>query len=136
MALAVLSAKQRRKQRLITYLSVTFILGAAFLTIKGFEYLEDFRKNLVFGASFPFHGAQGEHMRIFLFLYYLMTGVHALHLLIGLGLITVMIKKTKDNQFSSRYSTPIEVVGLYWHFVDIIWIFLYPLLYLVGKPVL
>jgi cytochrome c oxidase subunit 3 len=136
MALAVRAAQLGKTKALTGFLSLTLALGLTFLTIKGFEYAKDFQNHLVFGRSFPFQGTQGSHMRILLFLYYVMTGVHGLHLFIGIGLIAVMIRKTQQNVFTPEYHSPIEVTGLYWHFVDIIWIFLYPLLYLIGKPIL
>jgi cytochrome c oxidase subunit III len=129
MALAVRAAQEGKERLLSAYLSLTLFLGAVFLAIKGFEYAEDFRKNLIFGQV-------SGHMQILLFLYYVMTGVHALHLLIGICILVVMIRKSKRKQFSRGYYSPIEVTGLYWHFVDIIWVFLYPLLYLIGKPIL
>jgi cytochrome c oxidase subunit 3 len=129
MALAVRAAQEGKNRFLTAYLSITLFLGLAFLVIKGFEYADDFKKELLFG-QIP------GHMQILLFLYYIMTAVHALHLIIGVALIIVMIVKTQRKQFSPTYYSPIEVVGLYWHFVDIIWVFLYPLLYLIGKPVL
>jgi cytochrome c oxidase subunit 3 len=129
MALAVRAAQEGKNRLLSIYLTVTLLLGVGFLTIKGFEYAEDFRKHLLFGQV-------PSHMEILLFLYYVMTAVHALHLLIGIGVVTVMIVKSRRNRFTSQYYAPIEVTGLYWHFVDIIWVFLYPLLYLIGKPML
>jgi cytochrome c oxidase subunit 3 len=129
MALAVRAAQQGKERLLSAYLGATFFLGLAFLTIKGFEYADDFKKHLLFGQV-------PGHMQILLFLYYVMTGVHALHLVVGICVLAVMIRKTRRNQFSQGYYSPIEVTGLYWHFVDIIWVFLYPLLYLIGKPIL
>jgi cytochrome c oxidase subunit 3 len=129
MALAVRAAQEGKNRLLSTYLSLTLFLGVAFLTIKGFEYADDFRKHLLFGQV-------PGHMQILLFLYYVMTGVHALHLIIGVCILAVMIRKARQKRFSQTYYSPIEVTGLYWHFVDIIWVFLYPLLYLIGKPTL
>jgi cytochrome c oxidase subunit 3 len=129
MALAVRAAQEGKNRLLSIYLSITLLLGVAFLTIKGFEYAEDFKKDLLFGHV-------PGHMQILLFLYYLMTAVHALHLIIGIVLVAIMAVKARKNSFSIHYYSPIEVTGLYWHFVDIIWVFLYPLLYLIGKPIL
>jgi cytochrome c oxidase subunit 3 len=134
MALAVRAAKLGERKNLTRFLVLTLVLGLGFLTIKGFEYAEDFRKGLFLGSSFPVAGLSGHHMQILLFLYYVMTGVHGLHLIIGIGLVGVMILRSRRNEFNPDYNSPIEVTGLYWHFVDIVWVFLYPLLYLIGRP--
>jgi cytochrome c oxidase subunit 3 len=134
MALGVRAAEQGKKKALSWFLSITLGLGLLFLAVKGFEYRDDWNKSLVFGSSFPFVGEEAPQMKILLFLYYLMTAIHGLHLLIGVGVLSVMISKNQKDTFSSHYYSPIEVTGLYWHFVDVIWLFLYPLLYLIGKP--
>ena len=144
MALAVRAAQRGKVKLLTLFLSLTLLLGVAFLTIKGFEYAEDFSKGLFLGSSFQsngrlngrFQGPITGHMQILLFLYYVMTAIHGVHLLIGICVVGVMISKSRKNEFTSDYYSPVEITGLYWHFVDIVWIFLYPLLYLIGKPIL
>ncbi len=130
-ALAVNAAKQEKLLSMVLLLGITIFLGVAFLTLKGFEYHEDLKESLWPGRHFK-PGLPPE-AQIFWFLYWLMTGVHALHVTIGLGLLSLMVWMGLQRKFSSSYHTPVEVVGLYWHFVDIIWIFLYPLFYLVHR---
>ena len=85
------------------------------------------------GLNFHDDGAHAQAIELFYFLYFLLTGIHGIHVTIGIGLIGVMAMRARRGAFSSRYYTPVEVTGLYWHFVDIVWIFLYPLIYLVGR---
>jgi cytochrome c oxidase subunit III len=131
MALAVYSAAENYRRSVVRWLLATIVLGGAFLVVKGFEYHKDIADHLVPGANFnpaiPLHG------QIFFWLYWTMTGLHAIHLLIGIGVLTVLMFPARRGKFSSLYYTPLELAGLYWHFVDIIWLFLYPLLYLVQR---
>ena len=131
MALAVHAARLGRRGWLTTYLAVTALLGAAFLVIKGFEYHGDYADNLVPGLAFV-DTDWPAGVKLFLLLYYLMTGVHALHLVIGMVLLIVLATLARRNHYTPEDHAPIEIGGLYWHFVDVIWIFLLPLLYLVG----
>ena len=111
------------------------MLGAAFLGIKAFEYTEKFGEHIVPGPNFQCGGAairQGAEM--FFSLYFCMTGLHALHMIIGLGHHDVACDHgRRRGRYSAEYYTPVEIAGLYWHFVDIVWIFLFPLLYLIGR---
>jgi cytochrome c oxidase subunit 3 len=133
MALAVHGAQVGRRGVLTTCLALTALLGAAFLVIKAFEYHGDFADNLVPGLAFVDAGWQEpQGAKLFLLLYYLMTGVHALHLLIGITLMIVLTWLARYGRYGPAYHAPVEVGGLYWHFVDVIWIFLLPLLYMVG----
>jgi cytochrome c oxidase subunit 3 len=85
------------------------------------------------GYDFVFEGALVSSAEIFFSFYFAMTGMHAVHMIIGIFLLTALVIKTARGRFSTAYNTPIELIGLYWHFVDIVWIFLFPLLYLVGR---
>jgi cytochrome c oxidase subunit 3 len=85
------------------------------------------------GPSFHFEGDHAEHAELFFSLYFVMTGMHALHMVIGMGLLIVFAWQSWRGRFSATYHAPIEFMGLYWHFVDIVWIFLFPLLYLLGR---
>jgi len=134
MALSVRAVQLEKKGSLILFLVLTLIFGVAFLTIKGFEYSEDFKNKLVLGPSFPFHGLEAVHMEMFLLIYYVMTLIHAVHLLVGICLVSLMVVKTVRSRCLPALYSPIEVIGLYWHFVDVVWLFLYPLLYLAGRP--
>jgi cytochrome c oxidase subunit III len=133
MALAVYSAQVGNRRMLIMFLILTMILGAAFLGVKSFEYHQKYVDHLIPGFLFEWHGS-GEpgNVQMFYFLYFAMTGVHALHMIVGLGIMTVILVMARRGRFTPEYHSPVEISGLYWHFVDIVWIFLFPLLYLLG----
>jgi cytochrome c oxidase subunit III len=133
MALAVHSAETNERKALIIFLGLTIVLGTVFLGIKFFEYHSKFVEHLVPGGSFVFPGPFERQAEIFFSFYFAMTGMHAVHMIIGIGLLTVLALKARRGRFSAAYHTPIELAGLYWHFVDIVWIFLFPLLYLLGR---
>jgi cytochrome c oxidase subunit 3 len=134
MALAVHAAQTGHRRRLGWCLAATMVLGAVFLGIKGVEYAHKFAEHHVPGAGFQFEvGEYARHAQVFFSLYFVMTGLHALHMVIGLGLMLWMAAWVWNGTISVEYSSPIEISGLYWHFVDIVWIFLFPLLYLIGR---
>ncbi|MDR1989539.1 MAG: cytochrome c oxidase subunit 3 family protein [Acidobacteriaceae bacterium] len=136
MALAVHAAQEGERGKIMFFLVVTMILGLAFLGIKSVEYMDKFEHHHVPGASFHFDDpALQQPAQIFFSLYFVMTGLHALHMIVGLGLMTWMFIWTKNGTITKDYSSPIEISGLYWHFVDIVWIFLFPLLYLLGRHI-
>jgi cytochrome c oxidase subunit 3 len=137
MALAVRASRLGEQRALQLFLILTMIFGLAFLVIKGFEYHEhwvDMKVPLFPGhwdySEFPQYARQAQIMFCF---YFFMTGFHALHMVVGLGLMTTIFIMARRGTFSPSYFTPVEVSGLYWHFVDIVWIFLFPLLYLIGR---
>lgn len=132
MALAVHGAQLGRRGQMLTYLVLTMILGAAFLGIKGFEYAHKYAEGLVPGLNFTYTGPHANEAQLFYSLYFALTGFHALHMVIGLGILGALFAVGARGMFSSTYHTPVEISGLYWHFVDIVWIFLFPLLYLLG----
>lgn len=131
MALAVHAAQERQARPLTSYLLVTLALAATFLVVKGFEYSTDIREGLVPGPAFS--SELPPQAEIFFYLYWTMTGLHAVHVMVGAGLLTVLAILARRGRFTEGHATPVEIVGLYWHFVDIVWIFLYPLLYLIGR---
>jgi cytochrome c oxidase subunit III len=133
MALAVRAAATGERRAAMICIVLTMVLGAAFLGIKGVEYYEKFAEHHVPGPGFHFEGQAPERAQLFFSLYFAMTGLHALHMIIGLGILAVMLYMTWRGAFSTRWHTPVEISGLYWHFVDIVWIFLFPLLYLVDR---
>jgi cytochrome c oxidase subunit III len=133
MALAVRSAQLGRRRAIVAFLVLTMILGSVFLGIKSYEYHHKWVEGLVPGPGFRFPGGEAAHVRIFFSLYFAMTGLHALHMIIGIGVLAVMLVMGARGRFGPDYHNPIECSGLYWHFVDIVWIFLFPLLYLVGR---
>jgi cytochrome c oxidase subunit III len=133
MALAVRASQLSRRTDLIRYLYLTMLFGTIFLGVKAYEYHSKYVEHLIPGLGFQYEETQFIHYaQILFFLYFCMTGMHALHMIIGLGLLSWLVVRSYKNEFSSAYYTPVEMVGLYWHFVDVVWIFLFPLLYLIG----
>ncbi len=137
MALAVHAAQTGKRKALILFLFLTMALGITFLGIKFFEYTQKWEDFLVPGIRFaPTLSLPSDvtlpNLELFFCFYFIMTGLHALHMIIGLGILSVLTVMAWRGRFYAEYSTPVEVSGLYWHFVDIIWIFLFPLLYLIG----
>jgi cytochrome c oxidase subunit III len=131
-ALAVHAIQGGKRWHTVLYFCVTLALGMAFLAIKGVEYSEEYHEHLVPWLSFIYPGPQAAEGRMFFYLYFAMTGLHALHMVAGIGVVGTVAIMTALGKFSREYYNPVEVTGLYWHFVDIVWIFLFPLLYLVG----
>jgi cytochrome c oxidase subunit 3 len=162
MALAVRAAQTSQRKPLIRWLIATMILGAVFLGVKVIEYADKFEHHHVPGPNYiweshPAEGAEGaggaehaagtthaataaerdpalqQHTQIFFSLYFTMTGLHALHMIIGIGIMLVITWMAYRGKFDEEYYTPVEMTGLYWHFVDIVWIYLFPLLYLIDR---
>ncbi len=111
-------------------LILTMILGSVFLGVKVIEYSDKFTHHLVPGPHFQFPDPWGATAQLYFSLYFAMTGLHAIHMIIGLGIMTTITIMAAKGRFSPEYYTPVEITGLYWHFVDLVWIFLFPLLYL------
>jgi cytochrome c oxidase subunit III len=132
MALAIHAAQLGRSRALVGFLLMTMLLGAAFLGIKALEYYYEYEEHLVPGLNFAFSGPNPGHVEIFFILYFFMTGLHAFHLTVGIGLVAVIAFLAWRGRYTSEYHTPVELTGLYWHFVDVIWVFLFPLLYLID----
>jgi len=130
MVLAVRAAQVGNRTGQIVNLLLTMAFGTTFLVVKYFEYAEKFEHNLVPGPNFDPTLPTPE--QIFFALYFIMTGIHALHMVVGLGIMSVITWMAWRGDFTPEYYAPVEVSGLYWHFVDIVWIFLFPLLYLLG----
>ena len=133
MALAVHAAQLGQRRLLIIFLILTMALGCVFLGVKAFEYYTEFVERHVPGLNYDFEPKYFRHAQIFFSLYFLMTGLHALHMVIGLGIMSFMLWWSVRGVITAEYYIPIEISGLYWHFVDIVWIFLFPLLYLIGR---
>ena len=133
MALAVHAAQLGGRRTVVLFLIATIALGAVFLGIKAYEYYEKFEEHLIPGHNFQFEGPNAIHAQLFFSFYFALTGMHALHMIIGIGMMLIMILLTMRGKFSAEYYFPIEMAGLYWHFVDIVWVFLFPLLYLVDR---
>lgn len=136
-AMAVDAAQKGDNKRVTKNILVTLGCAVIFLIIKAIEYSGKYAHGLFPGAPAGEYGAWGspefgEAFRSYFGLYYCMTGLHAIHVLIGAGILIWVLRKSLKNRFSPTYYTPVEVGGLYWHLVDLIWIYLFPLLYLVG----
>jgi cytochrome c oxidase subunit 3 len=139
--LAVHHARHGRRDRIVLFLVLTALLGVCFLCLKGIEYYIDYREYLIPGWRFdpgPWVAERGlrpdqvPHVKLFLLLYWIMTGFHALHVTIGIAAVLAMLVLARRDCFSPVYYAPVDVTALYWHFVDIVWIFLLPTLYLLG----
>ena len=133
MAMAVRAAQTGFRKSTVTYLLLTMALGLTFLVIKFFEYKNKYDLGHIPGPNFHFEGVHANQVEIFISLYFAMTGLHALHMVIGFGIMSVITWMAWKGRFSPQWYTPVEMAGLYWHFVDIVWIFLFPLLYLVDR---
>ena len=133
MALAVRSAQIAKPKRIVGFLLATAALGAVFLGVKAYEYHHKWVEHLVPGPYFSFEGPDAEHARLFFSLYFGMTGLHALHMVVGIAILLFLLKPAWEGRYTPESHNMVEGFGLYWHFVDIIWIFLFPLLYLAGR---
>jgi cytochrome c oxidase subunit 3 len=133
MALAVRAAQLGSRRWTVLMLVLTLIFGTMFLAIKGYEYHAHFEEGLFPGDHFSWNHVPGlaPKVQLFMVFYFGMTGLHAIHMIIGAGLLLWMIWRAWRNHFGPEYYAPVEVMGLYWHFVDIVWIFLFPFLYLI-----
>jgi cytochrome c oxidase subunit III len=137
MVLAIYSAQTgKSKRRIITFLVLTMLLGLTFLGVKlYFEWYHDYLEHIVPGFGFADRaewGSLGPEVEMFMVFYFFLTGLHALHMAVGIGILTVLTIMTARGRFGPRYFAPLDISGLYWHFVDIVWIYLFPLLYLLG----
>ena len=133
MALAVHAAQLGQRRVLMLFLVATIALGSLFLGIKAVEYYHKFTEHHVPGPAFQFEREYIRQAQLFFSLYFVMTGLHALHMIIGIGIMLWMLYWSWRGTITAEYYSPIEISGLYWHFVDIVWIFLFPLLYLLGR---
>ena len=141
-ALGVRAAQMGKRALLVILLVLTLIFGLAFLGIKGVEWHAKYKEHHIPGASFdasdlvrdyPQIHIDQSHEQIYFSLYFAMTGLHALHMIIGVGIFTYLLYHAARGRYGPRYYTPIELGGLYWHFVDVVWIYLFPLLYLIDR---
>jgi cytochrome c oxidase subunit 3 len=132
-AVALAATGPRRGSRdmtVVTLLLIAAALGLVFLGLKGLEYAHHFRDGIYPAGLYHFAELPGDGARMFFTLYYFMTGLHALHVIIGVGLLLWLARRAARGSFSAEYSTPLELGGMYWHLVDIVWLFLWPAFYL------
>ncbi|HWB00148.1 MAG TPA: cytochrome c oxidase subunit 3 family protein [Pirellulales bacterium] len=134
MALAVHAAQTANKRQLIALLVATMVLGAIFLGVKGYEYAEKYHHHHIPGFGLPYHfeGPDEQQTKLFFAMYFVMTGVHAAHMLIGMTILTILIVRALRYPTTTENYMPVEISGLYWHLIDIVWIYLYPTLYLID----
>jgi cytochrome c oxidase subunit 3 len=132
MALAIRSMQLDQRKQTVRFLQTTILLAGVFLVIKYFEYTHKIHLGQLPGKYYTYTGIKGTNPHIFFSVYFMMTGLHGIHVIGGMGVIGWVLVQARKGRFSSAYYTPIEMVGLYWHLVDLIWIFLFPLLYLIG----
>jgi cytochrome c oxidase subunit 3 len=134
MALAIRAAQTGKSRQIIPFVLLTMAFGATFLVVKYFEYAEKWHHNLIPGPTFDVaaFGEWGPQARIFFSLYFAMTGLHAFHMIVGLIIMAWVLVKARQGHFKPERYAGIEISGLYWHFVDLVWIFLFPMLYLLG----
>jgi len=141
MVLAVHYARRGERKGLLWCLALTALLGLAFLGLKGYEYYTDYRDYLIPGWRFDdadwvakeqLRPEQVPHVKLFLMFYWIMTGTHGVHVTLGIVAVLAMFVLARRGRFSPAYYSPVDVTALYWHFVDTVWIFLLPMLYLIG----
>ena len=132
-ALALRDVQLGGRRIATSLLLFTAALGVSFLVMHGFEYYAEYGEGLIPGIHYTQQGPLAVPMQLFFCLYYFITGFHSLHVVIGVVLLLVMARRTWRGQFGAQYCTPLELSALYWHLVDIVWIFVYPLIYLVGR---
>lgn len=133
MALALHAAKLGNRRTMVFFLLVTASLGTLFLGVKGLEYYHKYTEHLLPGLGFQLPNGMPVQVGLFLRMYFVMTALHAFHLFVGVGLVLVLAVFGWRGKFTPLKHSPVELIGLYWHFVDIVWIFLFPLLYLIDR---
>lgn len=131
-ALAVYAAREGQRKALVWFLAISMFLGICFLAVKGYEYYEHYLDHEAPTRSFRWDGPDPRHAEMFFVLYFTLTGFHALHMIIGVSILAFIIYFAHKGRYTPEYHNPVENAALYWHFVDIVWIFLYPMFYLVG----
>ncbi len=131
--LALASVAANRRKTAICLLAATIALGLVFLALKLAEYVQHYQDHLAPGFGFAYPGTDPEHAELFFILYFVMTGIHAFHLSIGIAIMTVLLIFVWRGRVSRAHDLPLDLAGLYWHFVDVIWVFLYPVFYLIGR---
>lgn len=134
MVLSIVAAAEGRRRNLALWLMATAVLGILFLGVKCYEYLSDYRDQVVPAINFLAKPGEAPASELFWVFYFVATGLHAVHLSIGIAFVFYMLWRVRRGDLTPAYYAPLEVLGLYWSFVDVVWIFLYPAIYLVGRP--
>ena len=132
MVMAVAAARASKTKALVRYLALTLTLAGVFLVVKFFEYNHKIHEGLLPGKFFSYAGPHEPFEQVFFGFYFLMTGIHGIHVILGMIVISWLLIRARRGEFSSAYNTPVDMGGLYWHLVDMIWIYLFPLMYLIS----
>ena len=132
MVLAVAAAQRGENKKSFWLLGTTTLFGFGFLIVKYFEYSHKIHEGILPGGNYHFAGLTTAKVPLFFTMYFMMTGVHAFHVVVGMCLIFWIMKRVRSGEITPEFYTPVELVGFYWHFVDLVWIFLFPMLYLLG----
>ncbi len=132
-AWAVTAARLNESRFAAPLLWIAALLGVFFIGLKGVEYSIEYREGLLPGFGFDFSGPQAHPVHLFFTFYIVATGLHAVHVAVGIAVLAVIGLRARQRAYSERYHSPITVAGLYWHFVDLVWIFLFALIYLPGR---
>lgn len=133
MALGLHAIKLGHRRTMVLFMLITALMGTTFLGVKGLEYFHKYQEHLLAVGGFQLPAGMPEQVGLFLKLYFVMTALHALHLLIAIGLVLMLAFLGWRGRFTAKNHSLVELIGLYWHFVDIVWIFLFPLLYLIDR---
>jgi len=133
MALAVRAAMLGKRRDLVTFLVLTMLMGLTFIGVKlSLEWYHEYEQRLIPGLHWELDSPHSRGAELFFVFYFTLTGIHALHMVVGVGVLAVLIGMAAKGRFTPERCNAVEMAGLYWHFVDIVWIFLFPLLYLIG----
>ena len=132
MAMSIHSIALGKQGRAAVYLIATIVIGSVFLGIKFLEYYQHYMEQKAPGLNFVSTDPAGRQIELFYVFYFVMTGLHAVHMIIGISILAILVMRIFGGSFTAAYHTPIEATGLYWHFVDIVWVFLYAIFYLPG----
>jgi cytochrome c oxidase subunit III len=132
-AWAVAAAKAREARVAAILLSVAALMGTGFLGLKALEYTLEYREHLLPGPGFVFAAPNARGAELFFLFYFIATGLHAIHVLVGIVVLALIARRAGQGAYSQIYHAPLTVLALYWHFVDLVWIFLFALIYLPGR---
>jgi len=132
-ALGVRAVRMNERRLAALLFAGTSALGISFLVMHGFEYHHEYEEHLIPGIDFAQSGANAHAVELFFCLYYFITGFHSLHVFIGVVIIGVLAVRVARGAFGPKHHTTLELAALYWHLVDIVWIFVYPAIYLIGR---
>lgn len=132
-AWAVAAVRDGEGRLAAVLLGVAAVLGALFIGLKAVEYLKEYHEHLVPGVNFAFAGKDANAVELFFVFYFISTGLHAVHLTIGIVALAIMALRTAKGVVTPHRRNAVTVIGLYWHFVDAVWVFLFALIYLPGR---